>query len=368
MKILFLSAASSIHTVKWVNALAARNHEVHLVYNQGHNPRDNRISDNVILHCMKYSGTKAYYLNALELKKIEKKINPDVINVHYASGYGTLARVARLGDYLLSIWGSDVYEFPYQSKIKKIILEKNVKYAKMLASTSNCMAEQLKKVLRDNTLDIAITPFGVDLDLFSSEKYKKVEEDRIIIGNIKALEKHYGIEVMIKAFHLLCSSLIESGKEEIVNKLQMEIYGDGSQKDELVQLIKDLKMEDKIFLKGRIENKKVPETLMKFSIFCAASRHESFGVAVVEAMAMKIPVVVTDADGLKEVVCDFETGIIVEKESIQQIADALRVLVEDEEKRLLFGINGRKRVESLYDWKKNVTTMERLYKKLERRG
>ena len=112
MKIMFVSAANSTHTVRWVNALAERGHEVYLVSNRGHEPKEDALNSRVKLYLMKHSGGKGYYLNAGELRKIAKRINPDVINVHYASGYGTLARKARLPKYILSVWGSDVYDFP----------------------------------------------------------------------------------------------------------------------------------------------------------------------------------------------------------------------------------------------------------------
>ena len=89
MKILFLSAANSIHTVKWINALASRGHEVYLVYNKGHEPKMDQINKNIHQHQLKYKGGVGYYLNAKELRKLKKEISPDIINVHYASGYGT---------------------------------------------------------------------------------------------------------------------------------------------------------------------------------------------------------------------------------------------------------------------------------------
>ena len=119
MKIMFVSAANSTHTVRWVNALAERGHEVYLVSNRGHEPKENALNSRVKLYLMKHSGGKGYYLNAGELRKIAKRINPDVINVHYASGYGTLARKARLPKYILSVWGSDVYDFPNKSFVNK---------------------------------------------------------------------------------------------------------------------------------------------------------------------------------------------------------------------------------------------------------
>lgn len=363
MKVLFLSAGNSIHTVKWVNALAKRGHEVHLVYNRGHEPTNDLIEKSVLQRCLKYSGFAGYYLNAGELSKITKKIKPDVINAHYASGYGTLSRRAKIGPVLLSIWGSDVYDFPYESKWKHRILEKNVRYATMIASTSYCMAEQLKKVVRDATLDITITPFGIDLKLFDkvSEKNKR-ESNTIVIGNIKALEPIYGLEELCLAIKSLLEELQQ--KEHWAGKIQVEIYGSGSQKEELEKLIQKLGIEDTIFLRGRIPNVKVPETLRHFDIFCATSRKESFGVAVIEAMSMKVPVVVSDAEGFKEVVKDKETGLIVSLSDMGTIVAALKQLVLDENLRREYGDNGRKRVENLYDWEKNVDIMEALYRKM----
>ena len=49
---------------------------------------------------------------------------------------------------LLSVWGSDVYDFPNESKIKKESLKKNILAATKIASTSECMARELKKVRR----------------------------------------------------------------------------------------------------------------------------------------------------------------------------------------------------------------------------
>lgn len=363
MRILFLSAANSIHTVKWVNALAKRGHEVHLIYNAGHEPKNDVLSNEIKCYCLKYSGGIGYYRNAKELRHVTRKIEPDVINVHYASGYGTLARRAKIGPILLSVWGSDVYDFPYESRMKNKILKKNVKYAKALASTSFCMAEQLRKVMQDKELEIAITPFGVDIQKFDLKCYlQKSDKTEIIIGNIKLLEAKYGIKELITAFVKL--------KDEMKNEkaLKLYIYGDGSLRGELEELIHSLNMQDAVFLKGRIANAKVPEALNEFDIFCALSQldSESFGVAVVEAMAMGKPVVVSDVDGFCEVVKDNETGYIVQRKNIEEIVAKLKKLILDEELREQLGKAGRKRVEEKYDWEKNVDTMLEVYQKVIR--
>ncbi len=360
MKVLFLSAANSVHTIRWVNALAGRGHEVHLVYNKGHNPKKDAIAENVILHELKYGGMKGYYFNALEVRKLKKLVKPDIVNVHYASGYGTLARKGKIGPILLSIWGSDVYEFPYESIIKNKILKKNIKYASMIASTSHCMAEQLRSLMESPEMDIKVTPFGVDVDLFNPDAFTKQDLGRIRIGTIKALKPKYGIKELILSIDLLMKD--EEIEDDLKSQIRVEIYGEGEQKSELMELVNKLRLDEIISFKGRIPNSEVPSKLSQMEIFCAFSQQESFGVAVVEAMAMSVPVVVTDVDGFKEVVENEKTGIIVQGNNIKEYKNAIKKLVLDAQLRKLYGVNGRNRVIELYDWEKNVGMMERLYK------
>ena len=57
--------------------------------------------------------------------------------MHYASGYGTTAMLSRHRPYLLSVWGSDVYDFPNEGRIKRWLLRRNLRHATALASTSD---------------------------------------------------------------------------------------------------------------------------------------------------------------------------------------------------------------------------------------
>ncbi len=362
-KIFFISAANSIHTVKWVNSLSEK-YEVHLIYCNNHKPKTDAINNKVILHRLQFNAPFGYYLNAIELKRLYKKIKPDIVNVHYASGYGTLARISKLNNILLSVWGSDVYDFPNHSRLKKKILDKNIKNAKYIASTSNVMSEELKRQVKVSDKEIYITPFGVDINKFYN--YNSNRNDKNInVGTIKALEEKYGIKYAILAVKKVKNDLIKEGKKQLADSIKYYIYGDGSEKEALLKLIKDEGLEKDIFLREKIPNKKVPEVLNQIDIFIAPSiANESFGVAVVEAMACEIPVVATDVDGFKEVMNNNVTGYIVKRKDINSIAYALEKLMSSSETRKIIGKNGRKRVIENYDWNKNVETMESVYEKI----
>lgn len=85
-------------------------------------------------------------------------------------------------------------------------------------------------------------------------------------------------------------------------------------------LAQNLGLGNKIKFLGYINNVEVPLAINKMHIFVVPSISESFGVAAVEAMACEIPVIVSDAEGLKEVVINEKTGFVVPKnEKLLQI-------------------------------------------------
>ena len=359
MKVVFISGANSIHTVRWVNALSERGIEVVLISLKDHENTEGNINKNIKIIYLPIKGTKGYYLNSFFVNSIIKKEKPDLINVHYASGYGTLGRTIKFENKLLNIWGSDVYDFPNQSSLKKKILIKNLLAYKGIASTSHCMTRETKKYLKNK--EIYITPFGVDTDLFKNLNYKK-DENKIVIGIVKTLLPKYGIEYLIKAVKELENIL----EKNIFNMIEVHIYGRGNLEQELKQLAVDLNLKGKIKFLGFIKNIDVVKAINKMDIFVVPSilNSESFGVAAVEAMACEVPVVVSDADGLKEVVVNNETGFVVPKKDYKIIAEKLKELILDEKLRIKFGKNGRKRVLELYNWNDNVKNMIKIYKEI----
>lgn len=357
MKILFVSAASSIHTVRWVNGLEERGHEVVLVSMKNHMNETDRISGNVRVVYLPVKGKKGYYLNALFLRRLFTAGHFDAVNVHYASGYGTLARIAKLPDVFLSVWGSDVYEFPYESRIKKHILIKNLESASMIGSTSHMMAEQVKKLLNRET-PIEVIPFGVNLDNFSPQIQKNKNET--VFGIVKTLSPKYGVGDVLKSFAIFYSHLPKEEKK----KVKLKIYGKGELSEALKMQAKKWNIEDRVMFEGYIPHKEVPKVLKEIDIFLLGSRQESFGVSAVEAMACGLPIIATDADGFKEVIDDGVTGWLVPAGDVNAMAGRMMKLYCDESLRRRMGKRGRLRAEQLYDWEQCMDHMITAYEKL----
>lgn len=357
MRIALLSSAKSIHTIKWATALSQRGHTVALFSVADHKAPSGTYPPQVELHYLKCGGGIGYWFGGGELKKLLNEFKPDILNAHYATGYGTLARKCGFQPLMLSVWGSDVYDFPNDSFFHEKLLLKNLKSASSIASTSHVMAEQVKKIYDNCSKKIYITPFGVDTEKF--RKLREPLENVFTVGIVKALEVKYGVDFLIRAFALFKTRMGKEGKAP-QGGIRLEIYGSGSQLDNLKRLSEDLNIQDSVRFYGAVLHSQVPHIISGFNIFCAPSvvDSESFGVAAVEAMACEIPVLVSDADGFREVVEDNVTGFIVKKRDYLMLANKMYTLACDRELRIKMGKDGRKRVIEKYDWHDNVTVME----------
>ena len=114
----------------------------------------------------------------------------------------------------------------------------------------------------------------------------------------------------------------------------------------------------------------MPAWLNRLDIYAAPSRldSESFGVAVIEASACALPVVVSDVGGLPEVVRDGETGLIVPRDDVPALQAALKRLVLDAALRERLGQGGRAHVEREYEWGHCVDLMERCLERVAQSG
>jgi glycosyltransferase involved in cell wall biosynthesis len=168
------------------------------------------------------------------------------------------------------------------------------------------------------------------------------------------LEPVYGIDTLIKAFKIVKDKLSSS-------QLKLLIVGEGNQRKELDCLVANLSLEDSVIFTGYVPSSQIVEYFHKIDIFVNLSIRESFGVSVLEALACKIPVIVSDVGGLKEIVINNECGFLVEPNNVMETAVAMEKLIMDKEKRNKFGDAGRIRVKKYFEWNKNLSDVVKVY-------
>ncbi len=108
----------------------------------------------------------------------------------------------------------------------------------------------------------------------------------------------------------------------------------------------------------------IPEIMGAMDILAFPSHAEAFGDVLIEAMAMELPVVSTNCDGVLDIVVDGETGIQVPPRNGRALAEGLIHLIENEELRRTFGGAGRKRAEEVFSLDRRTDKIEKLYSSL----
>lgn len=358
MKIFLLSDANSVHTIKWVKGLTEKG--VHIALWSIAKPKDG-IYEGIPNLKIYYSAIsqerfnwykKAKYLSLLTfLKRCIRSYQPDIVHSHYASSYGLLGALCNYHPFIVSVWGSDIYDFPNKNGIFSALTRFVLRRADKVLSTSHVMAEEASKY---TSKEIEVTPFGIDLDTF--KPLPKTGTD-FVVGTIKTLEEKYGLHYLIEAFKIF-STNSTSGKIKLI------IVGGGSQEQQLKQQARDLGISHLCDFIGPVPYEEVPHYHNQIDVCVCLSNNESFGVAAIEASATERPVVVSDVGGLPEVIVDNVTGVVVPAQDPKSAAEAIKALHDNPDLRVKMGKAGRQRVIEQYDWNKNVDKMIRIYNDL----
>lgn len=364
MKVLLLASIASAHIIKWANGLNDSKCEV-MVVGLNNNFDRSQYSNKIVLKNIPLperisnsnfgSLNKLLYLIALpKIKKIIKEFNPDLLHAHYASSYGMLGSLTGFHPFILSVWGGDIFTFPQKSFLNKKLIEFSLKKADKILSTSYFMGEEIKKYTQK---EISVTPFGINTDQFKPQEVNSLfDKYDIVIGTVKALEPPYGIEFLIRAFEIVA-------KNNPSLPLKLLIVGGGSLEIQLKQLTKDLNIDTRTIFTGFVKYTEVQYYHNMINIYLALSiiDDESFGVAILEAGATEIPVIVSDIGGLTEVVDDKVTGIVVPPKSPEKAAEAIDYLIHNKQDRIKMGKAARERILRKYDFKKNLEQMLEIY-------
>lgn len=170
---------------------------------------------------------------------------------------------------------------------------------------------------------------GINLCEFSPTCIVKSKPKTSIIASVGRLVEEKNYESAIRALSKIAEQPFEYW-----------IVGSGSQELHLRKLAKAFNLESKVKFLGF--QKDISDILRQADIFLQTSLWEGFGLAVVEAMAAGLPVVVSNIPGVREVVTDeSEAGFFVDPMSENDIADKLSKLIDNQNLRLMMGKNAQ---------------------------
>ena len=206
------------------------------------------------------------------------------------------------------------------------------------------------RILREERVSapqIVMIPNGIDLAAHSCVRSPGPIRRIVTVANLRREKNH---EALIAAAALLASSRPE---------LRYRIVGDGPRRAELEALARARGVADRIEFLGHQED--VPSLLAGADLFVLPSRSEAFPNGAIEAMAAGLPVVASDVGGLRDLIDDGRTGLLVPPANPEALAAAIESLVADPARAAALGAAARDEIESRYSFERMLRDFDALY-------
>lgn len=234
------------------------------------------------------------------------------------------------------------------------------KLSNWLADRVTANAEAVREFVHDNEgcpkEKMVVIPSGVDTDRFQplgQGDYKTrlgLRADRPVVGVVTRMRVRKGVEEFLRAMHMV---------RERFPGTQAVVVGEVSLDPELQALVDGSGLGPDLHLLGRRSD--MPEVFAAFDVFVLSSHDEGMSNAILEAMAMELPVVATDVGGTGEVVRQGESGLLVPPKDPLPLATAIGEVLGDAARSRVMGRLGRQIVVDGFSARSMVRQMETLY-------
>lgn len=292
-----------------------------------------------------------YFIEAILLHNHMKRNNIKHVHIHFANPASTVAMIAKeFGEieYSISVHGPDEF---YNTK-ENLVMEK-VEGAKFIRTISHFCTSQLMRESDPKYWNkFNIVRCGIDLNQF--RPIEKIENNVFNIVCVGRLTPSKGQTILIGAVKILI---------EKVENFKLILVGGGEDFETIKEKIEKDNLNKYIELKGPVSHETVKEILTSADIFVLPSFAEGVPVALMEAMAMKIPVISTKIAGIPELIEDYKDGFLVEASNESQLAELLVNLINKEIDLEKIRDNARKKIEEKYNIEKNINGMIDLFNK-----
>ena len=345
--------------------LAVKN-RIFLITIANKNDKEYEVIDNVYVYRLKSSKImllikfvkKFYYLN--------KKYKFNIFHSHFV-GFSTLifgitSKVFRI-PYVVSVHGMELIS---NNRLSFLMKKLCMSFPDRIICVSRYVALMAKKYVSNKKL--VFIPNGVDVEKLkpnkNRNKFKKelnIKYEKILLSICNLVERK-GLDIVIKAFH--------QASQKIPNIVYF-IIGKGPEKENLVNLVKQLNLSDKVRFINYVSDEDLANFYNICDIFVLMSRTirekagiEGFGVVYIEASYFGKPVIGGKSGGTADSIINEVTGYRIEPTNQKELSNKIIKLLKDASLRKKLGNNGKKRVKTKLLWKHNIDKLIKIYQSL----
>lgn len=299
--------------------------------------------------------------SARKIVRIIREKNIEIVHAHAARDYPIAALAAQIAKIKLVLTRHLLSPL---NALHKFLLPKDTVFIAVAKTVREKLLEQ--KLLPPEK--VRLIRNGIDTLHFrktkeTTNREKLLRELKLPVGNLLvgiagAIARHKGQTDFVRAAALVLRQF--PATEFVI------IGRNDSAKDKyrkrLEKLIEELGLQNKIHFLGWFAD--VAPVFSVLDVFVSASRAESFGLAIVEAMASACAVVAAETDGAKEIIENNETGKLVPIGNPKALAEAVSEFLQDEAARKTYGEKAQKSAIEKFDIEKMIAETEALYKEI----
>lgn len=313
MRICYLADGGSIHTARWCRHFAALGHEVHLI----------------TFRPAEIEGTTVHYVDAGALstaggnwrvllkrgavKKLLKKIQPDILHAQYATSYGTVGAMTGFHPYIITALGTDVLISPQQSKVYKFLLRYALGKADWVTAMADHMREAIIRNLGTDPAKVETVMFGIDPAIFNDQS-RKLPEGKFVITSTRNFEPVYNLQLLTDALKIVASK---------IPGLEVNLLGDGSQRAQVEAWVREAGIEAITSFHGRVPQPQIARVLNGSHLFISTSLSDGNNVSLNEAMACGCVSLATDIPANRQWISEGVNGFLVPTDDPKVLADKI---------------------------------------------
>lgn len=285
-------------------------------------------------------GLFMYVRLARMVARLHRNHKIDIIHAHAALPCGEaalfLSRQLRI-PFVVTTHGVDVLSTGRESGLARWWCEKSSRLVYRRTNRNICVSELSRRRLINamgNSIEANVVYNGVDTDIFSPSN-KIDAPSTLTILSVGRLDAIKGQNKVLRAMAGLVAKF---------PSLRCEIIGEGTERDRLMALTRELGIDQRVDMLGVRSRREVAEAMRRCTVFALPSREEALGCVFLEAMATTKPVIACQGEGIAEIIRHGENGWLVEQNNPQQLIESLSILLEDAELRNRLGQEGRKTI------------------------
>lgn len=314
------------------------------------------------------SDRKAYK----KIRQLIRDFQPDIVHTHAAKA-GALGRRAAYAEkvpVIVHTFHGHVFHSYFGTMKTMLFKEVERRLAKRSTGIIAISPEQKKELTEIHKIvkksKVKVIPLGFDLVPFKEGRENFRDEVRSELG---LQEKEVAVAIVGRLAPIKDHDFFLDVVELILDRLEVPvkifIVGDGTEKVHIEERVRWINEKGEVV---RLMSwvKDISRFNSAMDVVCLTSKNEGTPVSLIEAQAANIPVISTNVGGVKDIVRNLDTGIIVEERRQELYADHLLELINDEKKRTKLSQNGWSHVEERFHYTTLVSNMDRYYKQLLR--